>query len=307
MSTDPWAGIPDRERMAALLSVRQATAVAPLTGGITNRNYRVSTPEGDVVVRVSDHHSSALAIDRENEYRNTVAAHEAGVGAPVIEYLPGAGLLVVGWIDGRTYDSRDVADPDNLARIARACRILHAGPAFVGDFDMFVVQRRYREVVAEQGYRLPPRYDDFAEQVRRMRRAMDVHPEVQAPCNNDLLAANFIDDGDRIWIIDYEYSGMNEPSFELGNIWSESTLAPELLPELVEAYWGSADPAKVARARLWALMSQYGWMLWASIQAATSPLDFDYWSWGMEKYDRAEAQFRGPEFVKLLREVVSGP
>jgi thiamine kinase-like enzyme len=120
------------------------------------------------------------------------------------------------------------------------------------------------------------------------------------PCNNDLLAANIIDDGTRLWLIDYEYSGNNEASFELANIWSESTLPDDALDLLVSSYWRAEDPAKVARARLWALMSKYGWTLWASIQASASPIDFDYWSWGMEKYDRAVTEFDSPQFDRWL-------
>ena len=123
------------------------------------------------------------------------------------------------------------------------------------------------------------------------------------PCNNDLLAANIIDDGNRLWLIDYEYAGNNEASFELGNVWSESTLPDDLLEPLVHAYWQQESMALVARARLWALMSQYGWTLWASIQDAISPLDFDYWSWGMEKYERAVRAFDDPGFDDLLDRV----
>jgi thiamine kinase-like enzyme len=107
----------------------------------------------------------------------------------------------------------------------------------------------------------------------------------------------------RLWLIDYEYSGNNEASFELGNVWSESTLPEDLLEPLVTAYWRAPDPAKVARARLWALMSKYGWTLWASIQQAISPIDFDYWSWGMEKYERAVSEFDGADFARWLDEV----
>lgn len=290
----------DAERLLRVDCLVTATRVRPLEGGITNRNYRVSTPEGDYVVRLSDAESSLLRIDRDNEYLNSMAAAMSGVGAPVAQYLPGAGVLVVEWIEGRTFNEADVADQANLARIASACRTLHSGPAFASDFDMFDIQARYLGIVRERGYRLPDRYEEFDHQVTRMRRAMAVSPEETVPCNNDLLAGNIIDDGTRLWLIDYEYSGNNEASFELGNIWSESTLADDLLEPLVAGYWGIDTPAKVARARLWALMSKYGWTLWASIQQELSQIEFDYWSWGMEKYDRAVAEFDGPEFDNWL-------
>lgn len=290
----------DAERLSVLACVQEAVSVRPLEGGITNRNYRVVTRDGGVVVRLSDPESSDLAIDRHNEYLNSVAAARSGAAPEVVDYLAGAGLLVVAWVEGRTFTEEDVADPHHLPRIAEACRRLHSGPPFASDFNMFDVQERYLALVRDRGYRLPPRYEQFLPQVERMRAAMAHAPEPAVPCNNDLLPANIIDDGDRLWLIDYEYSGNNEPSFELGNIWSESTLPDDRLDLLVSSYWGGASPGKVARARMWALMSKYGWTLWASIQQAQSTIDFDYWSWGMEKYERAVAEFDSGDFERNL-------
>ena len=284
-----------------------ASELSSLPGGITNRNYKAVTPRGTFVVRLSDPESSLLAIDRGHEHRNSLAAAYSGVGAPVVDYLPGEGVLVVGFLEGRTWTEDDVRRPENLPRIAEACRRLHAGPRFSSDFDMFEIQERYLTACRERGFRLPDRYEEFLPTVARMRAAMAVHPEPTVPCNNDLLARNFIDATDRLWIIDYEYSGNNEASFEIANTWSESTLPLELLEPLVTSYWGRHDPAKVARARLWALMSQYGWMLWASIQASTSRIDFDFWEWGMEKYERAVATFDGPDLEGLLDRAAGQP
>ena len=165
---------------------------------------------------------------------------------------------------------------------------------------MFEVQADYLGRVRHRGFRLPPGYEDHAGTVGRIRDALAVRPEALRPCNNDLLAANFIDDGRTVSIIDYEYSGNNDPYFELGNLWSECHLTLDQLEELITAYDGAPSERHVARARLWGLMSQYGWTLWASIQDATSAIDFDFWSWGMEKYERAEATFAGPDLERLL-------
>ena len=132
---------------------------------------------------------------------------------------------------------------------------------------------------------------------------MAVQDEGTVPCNNDLLAENFIDVGGAFRLIDYEYSGNNDACFELGNVWSESNLSLEQLDELVAHYYGRPRRNKVARARLWGLMSKYGWTLWASIQDGVSEIDFDFWEWGMEKYVRAVAEFDGPGFERLLEDV----
>ena len=300
-----WSAVApdDLGRVRGLACLEGVVELSALPGGITNRNYKAITPRGTFVIRVSDEDSSLLAIDRAHEHRNSLAAAYAGAGAPVVDYIHGAGILVVGFLEGRTWTEDDVRTPANLPRIAEACRLLHSGPRFACDFNMFDIQARYLEICRERGFRLPPRYEEFLPVVRRMQSAMSIRSEATVPCNNDLLARNFIDDGTRVWIIDYEYSGNNEASFELANVWSESTLPLDMLEPLIAAYWGSPDPAKVARARLWGLMSQYGWTLWASIQDAISPIEFDFWDWGMEKYERAVATFEGPDLERLLDQV----
>jgi thiamine kinase-like enzyme len=255
------------------------------------------------VVRVAAGKSALLAIDRHAECHNAGAAARTGVGPKVFYCNPTEGITIVEWIAGRTNVATDLDDSVQLARIAATCRRLHQGPRFANDFDMFVIQREYLAVVLEHGYRLPARYLDFMPRTERMRAALTAQRVDTVPCHNDLLAGNIMDDGDRMWFIDYEYAGNNDPCFELGNIWSESTLPCERLEQLVTSYYGYLSPAKVARARLLALMSKYGWMLWASIQAAVSEVDFDFWSWGMEKYERAIVEFDGPEFSQLIADV----
>ncbi len=284
-----------------LASVRyEPREVSFLEGGLTNINVHVKTVDLDVVVRISNEDSTMLSIDREAEYLNSRAAAASGASPRVVEFVPEHHLLVVDFITGTTYTPSDVADPTKLRRIADAVRTLHNGPRFVSEFDMFDVQQAYLKTVQQRGYRLPDRYLEFVPQIDRMRKALSVIEVGTVPCNNDLLAANFIDDGERVWIIDFEYAGNNDPCFELGNIWSESTLDPPLLDELVTAYFGREWPSMVARSRLLGLLSKYGWMLWASIQDGNSDLDFDFWSWGLEKYDRAVEEFDSPEFESWL-------
>jgi len=284
-------------------ALRDRQSVEELAGGLTNTNYKVVTPEGAFVVRVSAKDAGLLAIDRENEYLNTVAAADAGVGAAVVDYVPEQSLLVLEFIEGTTQTSADLRRGDKLDWVAEACRRLHGARAFRDTFNMFVIQRRYLRLVQERGFRLPERYLEFEPQVRRIEAAMAVRDEGTVPCNNDLLAENFIDVGDRFRLIDYEYSGMNDACFELGNVWSESNLSLPQLEELVGHYYGEHLANKVARARLWGLMSKYGWTLWASIQDGVSQIDFDFWTWGMEKYDRAVAEFDGPDFDRLVDDV----
>ncbi len=309
---------PDRSRLegvvARLPGIPQDSFVSSLLpGGLTNRNYRVSAPDGRLAfVRLSAPESAQLGIDRESEYADSRAAAAAGVGPNVLAYAPEVDALALEWIDGRTFKAADLDDSTTLTQVAATCRRLHAGPRFRSDFDMFALQRRYLELVLSQGYRRPDDYLDFMPAVDRIAAAMARYPEPSVPCHNDLLPANIMasssdpglrDDSTRLWFIDFEYAGNGEPSFELANICSEAHLGADRLAELVTAYYGESSPAKLARARLHGLMSDYGWTLWACIQAATSPLDFDFYGWGLAKYGRARAELRGAELAQLMERV----
>jgi thiamine kinase-like enzyme len=293
------------DRLAVLAG--RSWSVSELPGGLTNVNVRVTTDDGrepalDLVVRCSYGEADLLGIDREAEHVNSIAAATAGVGAPVLEFRPDLRMLVIGFIPGRALVDRDFTDPDVLKRSAVAVRALHAGPRFTGDFDMFTRQATYLATIRERGFRLPPEYAGHAVQWDDVRRALAVSAPPTVPCNNDLLAANFIDDGAKVWLIDYEYSGNNDASFELGNTVAECGFTDEMTEAWTGAYFGTPTRAGLARVRLQALCSSYGWSLWGFIQAAASPLDFDFWSWGMERYEKAQRTFGDPGFARLLEE-----
>jgi thiamine kinase-like enzyme len=295
--------MPLEEVLAAVPELHDAQSVEPLAGGLTNTNYKVESSTGRFVVRISHKDSSLLAIDRANETHNTIAAAETGVGPRFVAALPELDALVIEFLEAETMSPELLRRGDRLREAAAAMTRLHGARRFLQDFDMFEIQRRYLEIVHERGFRLPARYEEFEPLARRIEAAIRARPEPKVPCNNDLLAENFLWTGEEFRLIDYEYSGNNEASFELGNVWSESNLSFAQLDELVAAYWGRRLRNKLARARLWGLMSKYGWTLWASIQDGVSELDFDFWSWGMEKYERALEEFEGPQFEQLLADV----
>ncbi len=277
---------------------RERQDLSELSGGLTNRNLKVSTPTGKYVARISSNGSELLAIDRESEYKNSKIAASLGIGAPVHDYLPGEGLLVIGFIEGQTLDSVGVLH--NLDRIAKSVKVLHSGPPFLRDFDMFQVQRNYLTIVLDRKFRIPADYASFEPIKKELQIALQRSATGLVPCNNDLLPANFIDDGTKIWLIDYEYSGNNDACFELGNIWSEAKLDFDALELLVNSYFGKVSPDKIARAWLYALMAKYGWTLWAAIQNEVSEIDFDFWSWGLEKYEDVQRDFNSAKYREMI-------
>jgi len=175
------------------------------------------------------------------------------------------------------------------------------GP-FARDFDMFEVQRRYHSTVIEKGYPLPVHYARYADRAQEVQDVLARTRERTTPCHNDLMPGNFIESagaGSAITLIDYEYSGNNDPCYDLGDAINELELGPERAEQLVTEYHGAARPQQVARARLWSLMSKYGWSLWGSIRIGTTR-DPEIRDWAKALWGRAMAEFDSPEFDALL-------
>ncbi len=274
-----------------------------LSGGLTNRNVKITTCDGVYVARCTDTSTDMLGIDRDREYFNTKAAEQAGVGAPVIDYRPDLGILLLGYLNGQTLCNGDFQRTEIVRKAAGAICALHNGPRFRGRFDMLERQPSYLKTVLDNGFRIPADYLDHTETFDRIARVLSATDQTTVPCNNDLLAGNFIDDGDKMWLIDYEYSGNNDPCFELGNTWSEVGMTTDQLEEFVSAYYGRRLRHKTARAHLQGIVAKYGWTLWGCIQNGSSTIEFDFWEWAMERYDAAVAEFRGSNLTRLLDDV----
>jgi thiamine kinase-like enzyme len=274
--------------------------VSELSGGLTNTNYLVDAEGDRYVVRLPGASTELLAVDRANERHNAAAASTTGVSPRVVEVLEDVDVMVIAFVEGTTMSSERLREPEMASRIASSLRRLHAGPRFLEDFDMFRLTERYLRVCGERGYRIPEGFDDQRDHVAEIERALDSRPLPMVPCHNDLLADNYIDDGEQLWIVDFEYSGNNDPTFELGDTAQECGFDPDQRARLCEAYFGEATPELLARMDLQALMADVGWTLWAAIQARISGIAFDFWGWAEERWGRALAVFNGDDFGRLL-------
>jgi thiamine kinase-like enzyme len=278
-------------------------SVQQISGGLTNSNYRVDVDGVPYFVRVPGESTELLAIDRNNEHHNTKAAAEAGIAPRVLYYLPDDCVMVLEFLNGATMSKGSLNTPGMPARMAQSIKHLHAGPRFLTDFNMFRLTEYYLRVCKERDIRIPDGYLERMPTVGQIEKAMSVNPLPTVPCNNDLLAENYIDDGKQLWLIDYEYSGNNDPTFELGNTCQEMEFSDEQINELCEAYFGVVSSGRIARMKLNMIMSDVGWGLWAAIQASISEIEFDFWGWALERWSRAGEKMDGEELEGWLRDV----
>jgi len=277
--------------------------ITPLFGGLTNSNFKVQVDGIPYFVRVPGASTDLLAINRDNEVHNSKAAFVAGVGPKVLHHLPEYNVMVLEFINGKTMSKDALNEPGMPTRMAEAIKKLNDGPGFLQDFNMFRLTEYYLSLCKERDIKIPDGYLDRIPTIERIEKAMEVNPLPTLPCNNDLLAENYIDDGKQLWLIDYEYSGNNDPTFELGNTCQEMQFNAEQIAEVCAAYFGEAKSNMIARMKLNMIMSDVGWGLWAAIQAQISTIDFDFWGWAIERWGRAVDKMDSAEFDGWLREV----
>jgi thiamine kinase-like enzyme len=266
-------------------------AVSPLGGGITNEKYRVDVDGETFVVRLGGRDTALLGIDRVHEWRAAATAAGLGVGPEVVWALPEAAVLVTRFVAGRPLVAEDLHEPARLGRVVAALARVHRGPTVPGTFSPFRAVEAYRDVAVRHGVRLPAGLDGWLVLGRRLEAAAGVRPAV--PCHHDLLAGNFVDDGDRVWILDWEYAAMGDPWFDLGNLAANAELGPVGERRLLEAYAAECTGAGLARLGLMRVASDLREAMWGLVQTGISRLDFDFAGYAARHFARFAAHAPG--------------
>ena len=259
--------------------------VTPLDGGLTNRNYRLDGGGESFVLRVPGKDTALLGIDRACEAACSRAAAALGVGPKVIAFLPEHGAMVRRFASGRALTAEDARQPAVLRRIGDALRRYHNGPPGEGTFSPFNTVRQYHTLAQERRVQFP---DTLARAMGQLVRIeQETHnDDPPCPCHNDLLPANFIDDGSAVRIIDWEYGGMGDRFFDLGNLAVNGEFREEDEGRLLEIYFGEVSPTDLRRLRLMRLASDMREAMWGFLQSAVSSLDEDFLAYGRKHLER---------------------
>lgn len=288
----------DVEAIVASLWPGEQAQIEVLGGGITNHNFKVIVAEGSYVLRIAGRDTSLLGIDRSVEHEASLAAAAVGVGPEVVAFVESAGCLVTRFIDGTIVPVDRMREAEPIKRVAQALRAVHNGPPLPSRFISFRVVEDYRTTAFSHGAEVPPSYAWARQIARRLERARGSFPE--RPCHNDLLNANFIDDGERIRIVDWEYAGMGDVFFDLANFSINHGLERDERRGLLAAYFGTAREEDERALELMLFMSDFREAMWAVVQGAVSELDFDFGVYAAEHFERMEATAAGPAFVSAL-------
>ncbi len=282
-----------------------------LGGGITNRNYVVtvdgadgSPGAGKFVLRIPGEGTETF-IDRTRELNNHRAAAAAGVTPPLLHVIQPGDCTVVPFIAGETMHPESIAGhPDRLEKIVAAMRTYHDKAVFDNEIHVFDMIRQYLSMAQDVGAPRPEETDWMLEQGARIEEAMKRDQPAFTACHNDLLSENFIlaPDG-KMWIIDWEYGGMCDPYFDLGDFCVETPLTEDEETAVLTAYCGGMDEHRYARMMLHKLVADLWWSIWAMIQATLSKLDFDFYGYGMDRIHRMQANAAHRDYEEWLKAV----
>jgi thiamine kinase-like enzyme len=276
---------------------------AALDGGLTNRNFRVLAGGDDVVVRLPGKDTELLGIDRVAERDATAAAARAGVGPDVVAFLTEPPCLVTRFLPGRPVTPEELREPPLLGQVAAALRAFHAGPPLPSTFDSFAIVDAYQATARAHGAVVPERFGELIAGAHAIRAALHGPEHAPVPCHNDLLTANFIYDGERVRIVDWEYAGVGDRYFDLGNLSVNNGFTEADDERLLAAYWRKpCTPRRLATLRLMRIMSDFREGMWGVVQTAISALDFDFVAYGEEHLDRVAAGLADPRFPGWLEE-----
>jgi len=286
------------EQMVERVWPGRGAAIEVLGGGITNRNFKVSVDGDTYVLRIGGKDTELLGIDRRAEHEASLAAAAVGVGPEVVAFIEPEGFLVTRYIEGDVVVPEAMRESEPLRRVAQALRAIHAGPPIPARFDSFRVVEAYAATAAAHGIPVPSAFERAQGTAAEIERARGPVPE--RPCHNDLLTANFIDDGSRIRIVDWEYAGMGDVYFDLANFAANNGLPAEETTELLRAYFGTVTAEHERMLTLMRFMSDFREAMWGVVQQALSDLEFDFRSYASRHFERLEQTAAEPAFRRAL-------
>lgn len=275
-----------------------------LSGGITNRNLLVPFERGDFVLRICTPGVEIISIDRETEVQANRNAHAAGVAPEVAAWLPELGCLVTAFVPGEAMTPETMAAPERIAELGAALRAVHAGPALGASFPTFTLAWEYEESAERLGGGARPGDLELARELSsRIGEAVAGRPgHEQVPCHNDMLTANFIASPAGLVLVDWEYAGMNDRFFDLGNAAVNNEFGDAQGAQLLEAYFGAEpDEGQVASLALMRLMSDVREAMWGVVQSAASGIDFDYDAYAAQHFERLRRGADDPRLEGWLR------
>ncbi|GAB4497086.1 MAG: phosphotransferase family protein [Anaerolineales bacterium] len=254
----------------------------PLSGGITNLNFKIEADGRAYVIRLAGEGTDQLGIKRDVEHAANKAAGELGIAPEIMHFIEPEGYIVTRFVNGKRIMPEDIVKPDYLARVAQKLRLFHRNaPKLEGKFDVFRRVEMLTKVSKSKGAKFPNDWDFIMKKMREAEKALLKDPYKPTPCHNDLLNLNWLEEevaGDigEIRLLDWEYAGMGDIFFDLGNFSHHHRLNEDQIRIFLTSYFGTMTPKHYARLRIMWAMSELHEAMWGTTQTVISKLEEDF-------------------------------
>lgn len=287
-------------RVPFLANAGQVKAT-PLSGGITNLNYRIDADGKSYVLRLAGEGTSLLGIKRDVEHAANKVAGQMGIAPDVVYFIEPEGYLVTRFINGKPIPPDVISQPDNIRRVARKLRVFHRNcPVLEGEFNVFRRVEMLAGVAKEHHCKFPYDFDWVMQKMQEAETALLRDPYTPTPCHDDLLNLNFLDENvagelGEMKLLDWEYAGMGDIFFDLGNFCHHHRLNDEKVQILLQEYFGEVTPRNFARCKLMWAMSELHESMWGTAQTGISKLDEDFQGYAdlwFGRYRQSTTDFR---------------
>ena len=275
--------------------------VDPINRGITNINFKVNVDKRVFFLSMPDSDSELLNIDYRNKYYNNKICGDIKISPRVVHFIESDNLLVTEFIKSKTSSLTKFQSSKEIKQLVKKIKLLHNAKPFLRNFNMLSQISYYKNILKEEY--LPKELFKYVNKIETLKQKLYLTKDNLVPCHNDLIAENIIKKDNQIYIVDFDYSGNNDPCFELGNLSVEMEYDDEQINKLVRSYYGEINENIISKVYLQGVVSDIGWSLWSYVQAKISNNNFDYSMRGLNRLERAINKMESKEYELWIKNI----
>ena len=273
---------------------KKSIKINRITNGITNTNFEVIVGKKSFFLSIPSPNSELLNIDYKNKYYNNKICGEINISPKVTHFIESENLLITEFVKSKHSSLEVFQSPEEIKALVKNIKLLHSAKPFLKNFNMFSQINSYQNILKRNP--LSKEQFKYVDNIKILEKKLHLPNDILVPCHNDLVPGNLINKDNQIFIIDFDYSGNNDPCFELGNLSIEMEYDDEQINELVRSYYGEINESIISRVNLQSIVSDIGWSLWGYLQAENSNLNFDYNTYARYRLERAINQIESKEY-----------
>ena len=275
--------------------------IEPINSGITNLNFKVIVDKIPYFLSIADAKSQFLEINFNNKYSNNNICAGLGISPNVLYFFQKKNIIITEFIDSKHILNEDFGSFENIDKLINVIKSIHQVNSFHQEFNMFTLLKNYMSVIKNENIEISESAVRNFNSINEIGEKLEMFREKLVPCHNDLVPENILIKNEKLYVIDFDYSGNNDPCFEIGNLCVEMDFNELQIKQIIEKYFGELNEHLISRVNLHAILSDFGWSLWSFIQSTISNVDFDFKQYGNHRLNRAISKLHSPNYKHWMK------